>query len=146
MKETEAIEEECKEMQAIIDGNTGGELAELEKELAAKSKAEATANGAKKSANSDVEAEKRKLKTLQRNIANDEKALATKEAENDKVGGLFQQLKEADEADTKAYADAQKRFQAISAGLATNEDGEAASLQEQLIGRFGVESQSGQLD
>lgn len=128
------IDEECAVMQERIDGESGGSLVDLETELAVKSKAEATANGAKKSASSEVETEKRKLKTLLKNTGKDEEALKEKEAQMTEVGGLFQNLKDADEADRKAFADAQKRFQAISAGLDMNEDGEAASLQEQLIG------------
>lgn len=128
------IDEECIAMQERIDSEEGGNLKELETELAAKSKAEATANGAKKSAHSEVETEKRKLKTLLKNTSKDEDALKEKEAQMKQVGGLFQNLKEADESGRKAFVDAQKRFQAISAGLDMNEDGEAASLQEQLIG------------
>lgn len=132
--EIEKIDDECALMQERIDGEAGGSLVDLETELAAKSKAEATANGAKKSATTEVETEKRKLKTLLKNTSKDEDALKEKEAQMANVGGLFQSLKDADEADRKAFADAQKRFQAISAGLDMNEDGEAASLQEQLIG------------
>lgn len=133
--ESEQIVNQCQEVQERIDAETGGELAELEKELAAKSKTEATANGAKKSAGQDVDAEKRKLKMIQKNMAKDEEALQLKEAQMAKVGGLFESLREADEADSKAYSDAQKRFQAISAGLDMNEDGQASSLQEQLISK-----------
>lgn len=130
------IEENSKVMQERIDNETGGTLTDLEKELAAKSKAEATANGAKKSAAQEIETEKRKLKTLQRNTAKDEEALKAKEARMAEVGDMFKQLKETDESDRKAFADAQKRFQALSAGLEMNEDGQSSSLQEQLIGTF----------
>lgn len=133
--EVVTIDEECAEMQERIDGESGGSLVELETELAAKSKAEATANGAKKSASSEVETEKRKLKTLLKNMAKDKEALNSREEDMAKVGGMFQNLQEADEADRKAFTDAQKRFQAISAGLDMNSDGEAASLQEQLISK-----------
>ena len=132
-KESEQIDDDCKTVQEAIDSNTGGELADLETELAKESKAEAVANGAKKSAENEIETEKRKLKTLQKNIGNDEKALETKETEMNNVAELFDSLKEADATDAKAFADAQKRFQAVSAGLVTNEDGEAASLQDQLM-------------
>lgn len=136
--ESEAIVIQCQEVQERIDAETGGELADLEKELAVKSKTEATANGAKKSAGQEVEAEKRKLKLIQKNMSKDEEALQAKEAQMAKVGGLFDTLREADEKDSKAFSDAQKRFQAISAGLHVNEDGQASSLQEQLIGEYFV--------
>lgn len=130
--ESEKIVEECAEMQKLIDAEQGGELASLEADLAVKSKTEATANGALKSANHEVDAEKRKLKQIQKNVSKDEEALQAKEAQMAKVGDLFQALREADETDSKAFADAQKRFQAITAGLEVNEDGQAATLQGQL--------------
>lgn len=136
VSESEKIDQQCKEVQDAIDNHTGGELAEMEKELTAKTKAETQANAERKGAVSNVEAEKRKLKTLQRNMANDEKALTAKNEEHNRVGGLFQQLKETDEHDAKLYADAQKKLQAISAGLATTEGGETASLQEQLNSEY----------
>lgn len=134
--ESETIVKQCEEVQERIDAETGGELAELEKELAVKSKTEATANGAKKSATHEVDAEKRKLKLIQKNMSKDEEALQLKESQMAKVGGLFQNLREADEADSKAFSDAQKRFQAVSAGLDMNEDGQASSLQEQLTSKY----------
>lgn len=136
IKEVENIDEECKEMQERIDADSGGELIELEKELATKSKTEATANGAKKSAAQEVDTEKRKLKQLEKNLAKDEEVLEAKETQMSKVGDLFQSLKEADEMDGKAFSDAQKRFQNLETGLDVNEEGEATSLQEQVIGKY----------
>lgn len=134
--EAESIVNQCQEVQERIDAETGGQLAELEKELAVKSKTEATANGAKKSAGQEVDAEKRKLKLIQKNLSKDEEALKVKEEQMAKVGDLFQTLREADENDSKGFSDAQKRFQAISAGLEMNEDGQASSLQEQLTSKY----------
>lgn len=134
--EAESIVNQCQEVQERIDAETGGQLAELEKELAVKSKTEATANGAKKSAGQEVDAEKRKLKLIQKNLSKDEEALKVKEEQMAKVGDLFQTLREADENDSKGFSDAQKRFQAISAGLEMNEDGQASSLQEQLTSMY----------
>lgn len=134
--ETKQIEEDCKAIQERIDGEAGGQLIELEKELAIKSKAEATATGVKKSAVSEIETEKRKLKSLQKNLAKDEEALKTKEGRMAEVGSLFENLKNADETDRNAFVEAQKRFQALSAGFDVNEDGQAASLQEQLISKL----------
>lgn len=135
IKEVETIDEKCKEMQERIDAESGSELVELEKELATKSKTEATANGAKKSAAQEVDTEKRKLKQLQMNLAKDEEVLEAKETQMSKVGDLFQSLKEADEIDSKAFGDAQRRYQTLETGLDVNEEGQATSLQEQLIGK-----------
>lgn len=135
VKTAEDIETECAEMQQRIDAETGGELKHLEEQLAVQSKEEATAKGAKKSAMSEVDREKRQLKQMEKNLKSDEDALQKKEGKMATVGDLFESLKAADETDTAAYDEAQKRFQAISAGLDVNEDGQATSLQEQLIGK-----------
>lgn len=46
---------------------------------------------------------------------------------------MFESLKADNDHDAKAYADAQKKFEAVTQGLSTNEDGEASSLQDQLM-------------
>lgn len=54
----------------------------------------------------------------------------------EKVQGLFQQLKDTDEADNQAFALSQKKYEAISVGMEVNDDGEAQTLQDQLMGKF----------
>lgn len=131
--ESVKIDENMKAVQARIDNECGGQLEELEKELTKRSKEEAVGNGALKSASSELDMEKRKLVALEKSIKDDEIVLKTKQNQMDKVNGLFESLKQADEADSKAYAESQKRFEAITSGKSTNEDGEASSLQAQLI-------------
>jgi structural maintenance of chromosome 2 len=60
--------------------------------------------------------------------------LSAKEAELQKVQGLFQKLKDADKADAEALAAAQRKFQAVSAGLVTDDGGGDSTLQDQLMG------------
>lgn len=127
------LDQECKAIQQQIDNESGGELRDLEMDLTEKSKEEATASGAKNAAESGLQLEMRNRKALEKSIKDDEKVLTEKQQNMAKVGDLFESLKQADEVDSKAYADAKKRYEAISSGLATNEDGEAASLQDQLI-------------
>lgn len=131
--ESTRIDDQMKAIEAEIDTQSGGKLDDLEKELSKRSKEEATANGSTKSASSELDMENRKLKALEKSIKDDEIVLKTKQNQMDKVGGLFESLKQADEADSKAYAESQKRFEAISSGKSVNEDGEASSLQAQLI-------------
>lgn len=131
--ESVKIDETMKDVQAKIDNECGGQLEELEKELSKRSKEEAIANGALKSAVSELDMEKRKVIALEKSIKDDESVLKMKQDQMSKVSGLFESLKQADEADSKAYAESQKRFEAITSGKSTNEDGEASSLQAQLI-------------
>lgn len=130
--ESEAIDAECAAIQEKIDADSGSSLSDLEKELDGKLKTEAQASGVRKCANQEVDSEKRKLKTLQKNLAKDESALDTKNTKMAEVGDMFQRLKDAAENDKKSYEDAQKRYQAVSTGLEMGEDGKASSLQEQL--------------
>ncbi|XP_053685055.1 structural maintenance of chromosomes protein 2 [Sabethes cyaneus] len=133
INECKEIESSAKALQETIDTEGGGVLAELETELSAESKKEATASAERNSTKDSIGVEQRKLKNLQKSIKDDEAALDKKEAEMQRTGDMFQSLKDANEADAKAFDDAQKRFEAVSAGLSTNEDGEAATLQDQLM-------------
>jgi hypothetical protein len=66
--------------------------------------------------------------------------LSAKEAELQKVQGLFQKLKDRDTADAEALAAAQQKFQDLSTGLMTDGDGGDSTLQDQLMGTFVSES------
>ena len=50
--------------------------------------------------------------------------------------GDFEQLKQEEANDLKAFQDAQKRLEAVNMGLAINDDGEATSLQDQLTSKY----------
>ena len=52
------------------------------------------------------------------------------------MGGTFEELKQGEANDLKAFQDAQKRLEAVNMGLAINDDGEATSLQDQLTSEF----------
>ncbi|XP_033247890.1 structural maintenance of chromosomes protein 2-like [Drosophila miranda] len=133
LEEMEAIEIALKEMQEKIDAEMGGSIKELEAQLSAKRAQEAKASGSLKAAQGTVEQDQRMISTAAKNIADDERALTKKEAAMSKVQGEFEALKEADAIDTKAYEAARRKLEAVSQGLSTNEDGQASTLQEQLI-------------
>nr|CAD7198715.1 unnamed protein product [Timema douglasi] len=63
----------------------------------------------------------------------DEAALASKESELRKVQGLFDKLKSAQEEDKVALEAAQRKFQAVSSGLLSADDGTNATLEDQLM-------------
>ncbi len=127
------IDEECAEIRRVIDTESGGQLKGLEEELQVKSKQEATVIGEKNSVASALDAENRKLKRTEKTIKDDENALKAKEAAMGKLNSLFETLKTAEQVDSNAYEESRKKYEAISSGLATNEGGEASSLQDQLI-------------
>lgn len=134
--ERERITEATKELQHKIDTESGGELKQIEVELEVQLQHEGKSSGNLKAGQGAVDQEEKKLKSLLKSIADDEKSLKAKEAEMAKVKDLFQSLKEADERDTLAYEEAQKKFEAVSQGLSTNEDGQASSLQDQLMRKY----------
>ena len=60
--------------------------------------------------------------------------MAARQKDLDKMAQRIQEVKDASEKDAADYAAAQKHFQAVSSGLSANDDGEAATLNEQLLG------------
>ncbi|XP_017838367.1 structural maintenance of chromosomes protein 2 [Drosophila busckii] len=133
LEEVERIEVTVNEIQQKIDAEMGGSLKAMEEELTAKRLAEATASGSLKAAKGTIEQDQKKINQVAKNIAEDTRALRKKEEAMSKVEGEFQGLKDADANDAKAYADAQRKYEAVSQGLSTNDDGQACTLQEQLI-------------
>lgn len=105
----------------------------LEQELQAYEKKQcklsAEANGNKE----NIKRMKKTLEQIKANIMDDQTALASKEKELENVGGLFQKLKLVDQKDADAVLEAQQKYQKISAGLLESEDGENATLEQQLI-------------
>ncbi|KAM8711621.1 hypothetical protein ACLKA7_012176 [Drosophila subpalustris] len=133
LEEIESIEVKVKDIQHKIDAEMGGTLKALEEQLSAKRAVEATASGSLKAAKGTIEQDEKKIRMASKNISEDESALLKKQQAMSNVQGEFQSLKDADATDAKAYEDAQRKFEAVSQGLSTNEDGQASTLQEQLI-------------
>ncbi|XP_005176883.1 structural maintenance of chromosomes protein 2 [Musca domestica] len=131
--EREKLTEAAKELQQKIDTESGGELKQIESELEVQLQHEGKSSGNLKAGQGAVDQEEKKLKALLKSMADDEKSLKAKESEMAKVKDLFQGLKEADERDALAYEEAQKKFEAVTQGLTTSEDGQASSLQDQLM-------------
>ena len=64
----------------------------------------------------------------------DEASLKGKDRDLGKIDDNFKKLQEQSKQDCETYAAAQKHFHAVSAGLSSNQDGDDASLNEQLLG------------
>ncbi|KAH8356291.1 hypothetical protein KR200_000220 [Drosophila serrata] len=133
IEDIEEIDNTVQIMQKQIDDEMGGSLNELEAQLKAKRAIEATASGSLKAAQGTIQQDEKKIKMAAKNIEDDTRALAKKKEDMAKVQGEFESLKEADATDSKAYEDAQRKLEAVSQGLSTNEDGQATTLQDQLI-------------
>uniref|UniRef100_A0A1B6GEP0 Structural maintenance of chromosomes protein n=1 Tax=Cuerna arida TaxID=1464854 RepID=A0A1B6GEP0_9HEMI len=132
-QEINGIDEKVEELRKKRDAETGGRLAEVEKRLSELEKDEAKAVAKLKSGKESVSSEEKKRKQLEKNIRDDEAALKEKEKILSKAEDVFLQLKKADEEDSKALEAAERKFQAVSSGLLSSDDGEDATLQDQLM-------------
>ncbi|XP_051153235.1 structural maintenance of chromosomes protein 2 [Leptopilina boulardi] len=132
-EEVKRIEIEVVVLQKKRDEDKGLHLETLESNLKEVEKKElklaAEVNGNKE----NIKTETKALEQLKSNISDDENMLTTKEKQLEKVGGLFQQLKEKDQRDSDAFLAAQETYQKISSGLLENDTGENATLEQQLI-------------
>ncbi|KAH8393307.1 hypothetical protein KR215_003892 [Drosophila sulfurigaster] len=133
LEEIESTDVKVKDIQHKIDEEMGGALKSLEEQLSAKRAIEAKASGSLKAAKGTIEQDQKKIRMASKNISEDEAALLKKQQAMAMVKDEFQGLKDADANDAKAYEDAKRKLEAVSQGLSTNEDGEACTLQEQLI-------------
>lgn len=105
----------------------------MEKELKEAEKKEFKLAAEVNSSKEDIKTAAKAIEQLKANIADDENAFTSKQTEYSKVEELFKTLKETDEQDCKAVLLAQEKYQKISAGLLESQDGENATLEQQLI-------------
>lgn len=108
-------------------------LEALEQELQEYEKKQYKLSAEVNSNKENVKAVQKTIEQIKLNITDDKNTLALKEKELEKVGGLFQNLKGMCQKDTDAVLEAQEKYQKISAGLLESEDGENATLEQQLI-------------
>ncbi|XP_071166504.1 structural maintenance of chromosomes protein 2-like [Mytilus edulis] len=115
------------------DEESGSVLQKLEHNLSEKQKVEALAQSAVDNKKEGLKAEQKKRKDLVKQSDNDKKTLQSKQKEIDKVAKDLEKLQAQSNEDQEAYTAAQNRFQAVSAGLSSNTDGEDATLNDQLL-------------
>lgn len=132
-EEIKSLEAKCNELIKKKEAEKGSILETLEKELQENEKKQCKLSAEVNSNKEDIKAVKKTTKHIEANIKDDQNALVLKEKELEKVGGLFQNLKERCQKDTDAVLEAQEKYQKISAGLLESEDGENATLEQQLI-------------
>lgn len=137
------IDAEVIQMQKVIDEESGGELKKLETELEQLSVSDGKTLAEFGSTKDAINSAKRNLKLAEKSLRDDEIALRAKENEMASAGDTFQKLKADDEADRLAFERAEKKFEAVSSGLSTNEDGELASLEDQLMSARTKASEAG---
>ncbi|XP_075212071.1 structural maintenance of chromosomes 2 [Lycorma delicatula] len=127
------IEQQILDVQKKRDEEKGGILAETEKKLNIVEGNQAKLVAKLKSSKDNVSAEERRKKHLEKSLKDDQDALSDKQKHLDKMKDIFEQLKTADQEDSEALAAAQRRYQAVSAGLIASDDTGDATFQDLLM-------------
>ncbi|XP_078251192.1 structural maintenance of chromosomes protein 2 isoform X1 [Rhinoraja longicauda] len=132
-KKVKEISKEVSELEKIRDKEVGGVLQALEQAVANAHRMDAKVQSTLDSKKDSLKAEEKKQKTLVKSMEEDGNALAAKEKEVKKISDELHSLEETSQKDDKALVIAQQHFNAVSAGLSSNEDGEAATLAGQMM-------------
>ncbi|NXJ98306.1 SMC2 protein, partial [Corythaixoides concolor] len=132
-KKMTQLNEEIAEMKKKKDEEVGGTLCALENELSEVQRAYAKVQSAVELKKQNLKNEENKYKELVKCMEEGTKALALKQKEVKKNEDELNALREASEKDADALAGAQQHFNAVSAGLSSNDDGEEATLAGQMM-------------
>ncbi|MEE6507885.1 hypothetical protein FKM82_017223 [Ascaphus truei] len=121
------------ELEKKRDEKVGGTLRSLEETLAETQRADTKAQSTLDLKKQNMKDEEKKRKELVKSMEEDAKALGGKEKEVTKITDNLSSLQEACQKEAEALTAAQQHFNAVSAGLSSNEDGEAATLAGQMM-------------
>ncbi|NWU70394.1 SMC2 protein, partial [Pterocles burchelli] len=127
------LSEEIAEMEKKKDKEVGGTLRALEDALSEVQRVNTRAQSALDLKKQNLISEQNKYEELVKGMQEDSKTLVLKEKEVKKIEEELNALQEASEKDADALAAAQQHFNAVSAGLSSNDDGEEATLAGQMV-------------
>ncbi|NXB94785.1 SMC2 protein, partial [Vidua chalybeata] len=127
------LNEDIADMEKEKDKEVGGKLHELEATLSANQRVNTKARSALDLKKQNLKGEEVKHKELVTRMQKDSKALVSKEKEVKNLEKELNVLLEESEKDARALAAAQQHFNAVSAGLSSNKDGEEATLSGQMM-------------
>ena len=65
-------------------------------------------------------------------------AVTSRGKDLDKLAKDLEKLEDQSRVDQEAHVSAQKQYQAVTAGLSSNDDGQAATLNDQLMSRYSL--------
>ncbi|KAG8543233.1 hypothetical protein GDO81_025152 [Engystomops pustulosus] len=132
-RKVKELSKEIAELEKKRDQEIGGALRTLEETLAEAQRADTKAQSALDLKKQNLKGEEKKRKELLKSKEEDAKALNNKEKEIKKITDSFSTLQETSQKDSEALTTAQQHFNAVSAGLSSNEDGEEATLAGQMM-------------
>ena len=133
--EVENVDENLRQLQHRRDKELGGHLEELELILAEKDKKVTRSEASLKETRENRKAEVRKKEQITKGMNTDRNVLAEKTKISDGLQDMFDKLRGENDTRAKALKDAQTRFEAISVGKFSSDNGKgtSATLQEQVI-------------
>ncbi|NWT96632.1 SMC2 protein, partial [Urocynchramus pylzowi] len=129
----EQLNEDIAEMEKEKAKEVGGKLHELEAALSTNQRVNTKARSTLDLKKQNLKGEEVKHNELVTRMQKDSKALASKEKEVKNLEKELNVLLEESEKDAHALAAAQQHFNAVSAGLSSNKDGEEATLSGQMM-------------
>ncbi|CAH2293639.1 structural maintenance of chromosomes 2 [Pelobates cultripes] len=132
-KKVKELANEISQIEKTRDQEVGGQLRILEETLAEAQRTDAKAQSTLDLKKQNMKAEEKKRKELVKSMDEDAKALGGKEKEVKKITDSLSTFQEACQKDAEGFASAQQHFNAVSAGLSSNEDGEEATLAGQMM-------------
>ncbi|XP_013783818.1 structural maintenance of chromosomes protein 2-like [Limulus polyphemus] len=132
-KNVKELDQHINELEKQKDEEAGGKLLKLEEALKEKQMSEAKSNSDLQYKKDCLKEENKKKKDLQKNLDEDAATTVSKEKQLQKLVCQLEKLQQDSKVDSEALTAAQKHFQAVSAGLSSNEDGEEATLADQLM-------------
>ncbi|NXB04591.1 SMC2 protein, partial [Cnemophilus loriae] len=127
------LNEDIAEMEKEKDKEVGGRLRELEAALSENQRVNTKAQSALDLKKQNLKGEEVKYNELVTRMQKDSKALVSKEKEVKNLEKELNILLKESEKDADALAAAQQHFNAVSAGLSSNKDGEEATLSGQMM-------------
>ncbi|NXF20603.1 SMC2 protein, partial [Rhodinocichla rosea] len=127
------LNEDIAEMEKEKDKEAGCKLHELEAALSAHQRVNTKTQSALDLQKQNLKGEEVKYNELVTRMQKDSKVLVSKEKEVKNLEKELNVLLEESEKDTHALAAAQQHFNAVSAGLSSNKDGEEATLSGQMM-------------
>ena len=111
-----------------------GPINELEKKVKELAMAQAVTEATLKSTKDEITAEKKSQKALTKALDEDKALLESKRKEVEARQDAYQELQERSQGAEKTIQAAQQHFQAVTAGLSSNADGQEETLAAQKIG------------
>ncbi|KAM4708008.1 structural maintenance of chromosomes protein 2 [Discoglossus pictus] len=132
-KKVKDLGKEIAELEKKRDQEVGGALRSLEEVLAEAQRTDTKAQSTLDLKKQNLKGEESKRKELVKSMNEDAKALGAKEKDVKKITDSLSSLQETSQKDAEGLTAAQQHFNAVSAGLSTNEDGEEATLAGQML-------------